>query len=330
MTEKGVEIFEYSGIKANPVIEDVNKAVKFGFEKKVDCVIGLGGGSVIDTAKVVSMCIPDNIDGWEVMKGKTNPLKTLPLISVLTLAATGTEMNRFAVVQNPETKEKIGFADERMYPVHSFLDPSFTISVNQEHTAYGIVDLISHALENYFGTGDAELSDHFVFSVVKEAIEIAPQLDENPNNYDLRARMMWASTNALNGNTFYGRKMPDFGVHAIGHTLSLLFDTPHGASLSIVYPAWLKFLKNELEGRIILLGKEVFGTETVDDFISELSLFFKSTGSPVRLQEAGIGIDKREEILSLWKDKMPAGNVFKFTKEDYELLIDYMYDISEE
>ena len=328
LIDSGIEVIEYGGIRPNPVIEDVNAAIKLGAESNVDCVIGLGGGSVIDSAKVIAMCIPEKIDGWSLMKGKVTPEEVLPVISILTLAATGSEMNKFAVIQNHNTNEKIGYGEDRMYPQYSFLDPSFTFSVNREHTAYGIVDLIAHALENFFGTGEAELADRFVISILKEAMVIAPLLNENPNDYHLRARMMWAATNALNGNTFYGRRMPDFGVHALGHTLSLLYDIPHGASLSIVYPAWLKILKDKLSGRLTLLGKGIFGYDNPDKVIDGLTYFFSGVGSPVNLLAAGIDISHKSEILKLWKDKKPAGNVYKFTDDEYEIIINYMFDDS--
>ncbi len=165
---------------------------------------------------------------------------SVPLIAVLTLAATGTEMNPVAVLQNPGTREKIGFRNDAMYPTHSFLDPAYTLSVPANYTAYGIVDLVAHCLEAWFGEGDATLSDRFVLSIIKEALEYGPALMADLSNYELRARIMWAATNALNNMTMYGRVSGDWGVHALGHVLSFLYDTPHGASLSIMYPAWMK------------------------------------------------------------------------------------------
>jgi len=161
----GIEVTEYSGIKSNPVIEDVQNAVKLGLEKQVDMVIALGGGSVIDSAKMIALCIPGNHDAWEVMKMRAFPKESLPVITVLTLAATGSEMNMFAVVQNPETGEKMAHKNPLIFPKHSFLDPVYTYSVSPEYTAYGIADLIAHTFEAFFAAGKADLSDRFVQAI---------------------------------------------------------------------------------------------------------------------------------------------------------------------
>ena len=326
LTEAGIEIIEFAGIKPNPLVSDVDQAIALGSQEKADMVIAIGGGSVIDSSKIISVCIPEKLDGWKVMTGKQKPVATLPLISVLTLAATGTEMNMFAVLQNPESGRKIGFGTEQMYPKHSYLDPAFTTTVNKAYTAYGIVDLIAHALENYFGDGDAPLADSFVISIVKEAIEIAPMLLNNLDDYNLRARMLWASTCALNGTTVPGRKSGDWTVHGIGHTLSLLYDTPHGATLSIVYPAWLKHIAQFVPEKIEKLGIELFGTSDIGETIMKLSQFFKSVESPVKMQQAGIGIEKKEEILNHWLDKKPRGMIYKIEEDDYAQLLEWMYE----
>ena len=167
---------------------------------------------------------------------------------MLTLAATGTEMNRFAVVQNNQTKEKLGYGDPLIYPKESFLDPSYTISVPANYTSYGITDLIAHSLEAFFGEGEASLSDRFVYAIIHEALDNGPLLMKDPENYLLREKIMYAATNALNNLTFYGRKSGDWGVHSIGHVLSVLYDIPHGASLSIAYPAWLRLHQDRIPG----------------------------------------------------------------------------------
>ncbi len=197
-----IKVTEYSGIKPNPLVNHVDEAALLGRNKGVDMVVAVGGGSVIDSAKIIAICIADGFDAWRVMTGRDRPISSVPLIAVLTLAATGTEMNAVSVLQNNETKQKIGFRNDLMYPVHSFLDPAYTLSVSADYTAYGIVDLVAHSLEAWFGEGDASLSDRFVLSIIQEAIEFGPALMKDLENYDLRARIMWAATNALN-NTDY-------------------------------------------------------------------------------------------------------------------------------
>ena len=252
----GVEIFEYSGIKSNPLVDDVSEAAQIGKLDHIDVIVAVGGGSVIDSAKITALSIANNTDPWAIMKYKVKPTKTIPLIAVLTLAATGTEMNGAAVLQNHKTNEKIGYVSSLNYPKHSFLDPEFTYSVPRNYTAYGIADLIAHALEAYFGEGDATLSDRFVVAIIKEAMQYAKPVLENPESYEYRAKIMWAATTALNGMTSHGRKGGDWGVHDIGHNISYLFDTPHGATLTIAYPAWLKIQKDRIPERIFKLGMD--------------------------------------------------------------------------
>lgn len=319
------EVFEYSGIKPNPLATDVDEAAKMGKDNEVDFIVAVGGGSVIDSAKITAIAIAGNAGAWDIMKGKIKDPVAVPLIAVLTLAATGTEMNPIAVLQNPLTREKIGYGNNEMYPRHSFLDPSYTQSVPANYTAYGIVDLIAHSLEAYFGEGDASLSDRFVEAIIKEALDYGLELMDNLNDYELRARIMWAATNALNGLTSYGRKTGDWGVHALGHVLSFLYDSPHGATLSIVYPAWMKKMKERMPDRIAELGRQVFGVKDADAAIKGIEDFFKRVGSPVRLHEAGITKERFEEILSLMNQNEASGRAHTLDDNDRKEILELMY-----
>ncbi len=322
----GMEITEYSGIKSNPVIEDVQNAIKLGVEKQVDMVIALGGGSVIDSAKMIALCIPENLDAWKVMKMRAFPKKSLPIITVLTLAATGSEMNMFAVVQNPETGEKMAHKNPLIFPKHSFLDPVYTFSVSPEYTAYGIVDLIAHSFEAFFAAGEADLSDRFVQAIVQEAMRYALPVLKEPDNYDYRANIMWIATSALNGTTAYGRAgSGDWGVHAIGHTLSVLYDTPHGASLSIAYPAWLKLMKNRIPDRIKRLSNLIFNTNECDDFIVKLETFFRQIKAPVKLQDINIEESRKEEIVNAMIKTKVNGYYQELSETDLEKIVDLMF-----
>ena len=325
LKQVNAEVYEFSGIKPNPVIEDVRGAVSLGKDKNVDLILAVGGGSVIDSAKVIAIGIKGDADPWDYVKGKVAATEGVPLIAVLTLAVTGTEMNRFAVVQDTETKEKIGFGYPPMYPSVSFLDPAYTASVSADYTAYGIADLIAHALEAYFGKGDASLSDRFVFGIIKEAIEYGPQLMDNLEDYDLRARIMYAATMALNNLTMYGRVSGDWGVHSIGHILSVLYDVPHGASLSIAYPAWMRLHREDAGDRIIHLGKNLFGTDNIDDCISSFEDFFTSINSPIRLSQSSYGEYKKEEIIRTMAQNRVSGAHHQMDIDNYNKLLDLMW-----
>ncbi|MBU0764710.1 MAG: iron-containing alcohol dehydrogenase, partial [Bacteroidetes bacterium] len=192
LSSVGARVTEYSGIKPNPVVTDVRKATESGRKANAEVVLAVGGGSVLDSAKITALSIPENLDGWKIMKGRAKPAAALPLITVLTLAATGSEMNPYAVLQNNETQEKIGFGHHLAFPKYSFLDPEYTFSVSREYTAYGIVDLIAHAMEGYFGHGECSLTDRFTASIVLDAMHWAPLLLSDPDNYEYRANIMWA------------------------------------------------------------------------------------------------------------------------------------------
>jgi len=320
----GLEIVEYGGIKPNPVIEDVRKASDLAKKEGVEAVVALGGGSVIDSAKIMALSIASGLDGWDIMNHKVKPTASLPLICVLTLAATGTEMNGAAVVQSHETGKKIGYVTDLAFPVVAFLDPTFTVSVPKNYTAYGIVDLIAHALEAYFGEGEPPVIDQITFDIIKDAIQWGPKLLNDLDNVELRANIMLDATLALNGLTRYGKKNGDWAVHGLGHEISLLFDTAHGATLSIGYIAWLQLQKDRIPERIIKLGKNVFGVDTVDNTIAEFREFFQSINSPVQLSEAGIGKDQRQKIIDQMHKNGVSGMHYSLSEKDRETLVDFM------
>ena len=323
LNSAGIDFVEFSGIKPNPVIEDVRAAIKTGKENNVDVVVALGGGSVIDSSKIIAASLATGIEPWDMMTWTKHPEKSLPLICILTLAATGTEMNPAAVVQNEDTGQKNGYVNPVMFPKESFLDPSFTKTVPANYTAYGIVDLIAHAFENYFGEGEPPVIDKITFEIIKDAMYWAPELMNDLTNYDLRANIMMDATLVLNGLTQYGKINGDWGVHGMGHEISLLFDTPHGATLSIVYPAWLKLQKNRIPERTGKLMEGIFGTVSIDEGIEKLEQFFVSIGSPVRLSDIGLE-NETEKLLEQYRKNNVSGMAHNLKDEDYIKLLELM------
>jgi len=320
----GAEIFEYSGIKSNPVITAVNEAAELGRKNNIDVILAVGGGSVIDSSKIISITIPQKKNAWGFFSGTTTPKKAIPLIAVLTLSATGTEMNAFAVVQNEQTQEKPGYGHPLLYPKHSFLDPQNTFSVSKKYTAFGLADTIAHALEAYFGKGDASLSDKIAIAVIKEVMECGPLLLANLTDYELRAKMMYAATVALNGNAYWGKSSGDWGVHSVGHCLSVLYDTPHGASLTIAYPAWMRLQKTRIPERLSQFGNELFGISDVDETIHKLEQLFIQLCCPVRLADINITANQHSEIKKLLIKTKPTGSNHRLIAEDYQTLIELM------
>jgi alcohol dehydrogenase YqhD (iron-dependent ADH family) len=326
LKKANIKTIEFSGIKPNPIIDDVYKAVDLCKKEKIDFIVALGGGSVIDSAKIISVAYASNLDPWEIMKYKTIPVKKIPIIVVLTFAGTGSEMNAAAVLQNHKTHEKIGYVNELLFPNEAYSDPIFTKSVSKEQTAYGIVDIISHSLESFFAEGDAPLPDRFVAQLINEIFAIAPLLLKDLDNYEYRSRVLWASTVALNGTLYAGRKTSgDWGVHSIAHVLSYLYDIPHGATLSITYPAWLKFMKRKIPHRIERLGfllknEPISADETIDIF----EKFFMKINSPILLHEVGLcdnDIDQIKEYLIL---SDASGMNHELQPNDYDEILKYM------
>ena len=319
---KDSEVFDFAGIQPNPIVEDADAAAKFARENQIDVIVAVGGGSVIDTAKMVSIGAKVEHSVWDFMTGKAVPKAAVPVIAVLTLAATGTEMNPFAVLQSKTSMRKIGYGHPLTYPKESFLDPQLTTTVDANYTAYGIVDLIAHTLEAYFGEGESPLADKFIYAIIEEAIEAGPLLLQNLDNYELRARIMYAATMALNGTTSHGRISGDWGVHGIGHELSLLFDMAHGASLSIAYPAWMRLMKKTAGKRITELGSALFGAQNVEETAAEFEAFFKELGSPTHLSDAGITEADFSRISAQLTQNKVSGAHYKF--DDYDKLIALM------
>ncbi len=314
---------EYEGIKPNPIIDDVEKAVELCKKENIDFIIALGGGSVIDSAKIISLAYTNNVNAWDIMKYRVKTDKNIPIIAILTYTATGTEMNGAAVIQNHQTHEKLGYFNELIYPTQSYLDPSVTFSLSKEQTVYGIVDMMAHTLEAFFAGGKAEMSDQFVGAFFREIFEVTPKLLKNLTNYDYRARIMWASTVALNGTMSHGRSSSgDWGVHSFAHVLSYLFDSSHGATLSVIYPAWLKHFRGKLSERIEKLGYLITNEEiSADETIKLLENFFIKIGAPVTADELEICRNDFNSIKKYLIHTKVSGMNYVLTEDDYDEIL---------
>jgi len=323
LKENQNEMIEFSGIKPNPVVDDAEKAVTLAQKHNVDFILAIGGGSVIDTAKVVSLAYANKVPVWKLMKREVEPQTKVPLLVVLTLAATGTEMNAAAVLQNHQTQEKIGYYSPLMYPKASFLNPEFTLTVPKSQTINGIIDLVSHSLEAFFSGGDAPLSDRFVAANILETMDYALPLLKDLQNYGLRSRMMWSATIAENGTTMHGRTSSgDWGTHALAHHISLLWDTPHGQTLSVVFPAWMKAMKYKINQRLEKLGFLLTGKKTsADESIQIIEDFFIKIEAPTRFEQLNLTKKDKDTLLKLWIKNQPNGSNIKLNENDYQNII---------
>jgi alcohol dehydrogenase YqhD (iron-dependent ADH family) len=322
----GISHTLYEGIKSNPIYQDCDKAVAQAQEFGAEMIIAVGGGSVLDSAKAIAVGFYANHSVWDFYAGKAErPGSALPIISVLTLAATGSEMNCFTVIQNDELKIKGSYGNALLYPKASFLDPEYTYSVSAAYTAYGVVDLISHCLEAYFDLSNSPLSDYMVSDIIKLAMEHGKKAVNEPQNYDARANVMWLATMALNGSLDAGKRGGDWGVHGLEHTLSALYDIPHGAGLAVVYPAWLKYHQPQIAQKLDFLAERILGIgKKGEDFIQALESFFAEIGAPTRLSQVKISTYQHTEIINNFIKTRASGQFFKLSEANYQSIVDLM------
>lgn len=295
MKDAGIQWQELSGVEPNPRIESVRKGVEICREYGLGAVLAVGGGSVIDCAKIVASGTCYEGDPWEQVLDRNKITKALPVASVLTLSATGSEMDGFAVISDLTKNEKWGTGNEITKPVFSILDPEYTYSVSARQTAAGTADIMSHTFENYFTQEKgAFLQARFCESVLKTCIRYAPIALKDPENYEARANLMWASSMAINGICSYGENTA-WAVHPMEHELSAFYDITHGVGLAILTPNWMEYVLNEdTVWRFAEYGKNVWGiTEGSDMEIAQSAIaktreFFASLGLPATLHEIGI------------------------------------------
>lgn len=296
LERSGVAWVECSGIVSNPVLSKVREGIATARKNEIEMIVAVGGGSVLDSAKAIAAGVPAAHDVWDFFTRAAKANSALPLLAVLTLAATGSEMNGGAVITNEETNEKFNFSSLHTYPKVSILDPTTTFTVSPAYSAYGAVDAVTHLLEPYFNNENrnSELQDGMVESLIRAIRKAITAILARPDDYDARATMMWAATLALNGITSAGMGATDFPVHMIEHSLSALYNIPHGAGLSIVLPGWLRYAMDTKIGKIGRLGRRVFDmrnpyeTVVAEETIQALADWFRSIGSPVSLTEGGI------------------------------------------
>lgn len=291
----GISWEELSGVEPNPRIESVRRGVALCREHQLGAVLAVGGGSVIDCAKVVASGTYYDGDPWDQVLDSDKITKALPVVSVLTLAATGSEMDGFAVISDLSKNEKWGTGNDVTKPVFSIMDPEYTYTVSARQTAAGTADIMSHTFENYFTQEKgAYLQARFCESILKTCIKYAPIALHSPGDYEARANLMWASSMAINGICSYGENTA-WAVHPMEHELSAFYDITHGVGLAIMTPNWMEYVLNEdTVWRFVEYGKNVWGIQSGTDMeiargaITKTREFFTSLGLPATLGEIGI------------------------------------------
>jgi len=328
LRQGGKTVFEVTGVKPNPRVDKVREGIALSKREKVDWVLGVGGGSVIDTAKGIAAGAIYEGDVWDLYQYKVPCKDALPIGCILTLAATGTEMNGNSVVSNLETGEKLGLVTPyALQPTFSILDPANTLTVPPNHTANGCVDIMVHVFEQYFSqTPETPLQDRMAEAVLVTVIENARRVHKDPSDYDARANLMWCGTIALNDLLGLG-KAGDWASHAIEHELSAVTDIAHGAGLAILSPSWMRHVLDAGVGKFEQVARRVWGVTTADpkaaalEGIERTKAFFHEIGAPVSLREAGIGAERLSEMAQKAVRNGPIGGYKKLTAADVEAIL---------
>ncbi len=321
----GVGYIEFSGVQPNPRVSSVREGIELCRKEDVDFILAVGGGSVIDAAKAIAAGVKYDGDVWDFFVTEAGPREALPVGSVLTVSATGSEMNPNSVITNEETRQKLALSAPVIRPVFSVLDPVYTFSVNAYHTAAGISDIMAHVFEYYLSpVPDTDVQDRLAEGLLKICVNYGPVACKDPDDYNARANIMWASTLALCGVVGRGR-VTDWTCHAIEHEVSALTDVSHGAGLAILMPNFMKVVSGKYgPGKIAVYGRNVWGIEeaagdetAAAEAIDKTRGFFDSLGLPSTLSEIGLSEKYFQNIKEgvLW-DRGPVEHFPQLTPDD--------------
>lgn len=299
------EIYELSDIKPNPKYDpSVLDGVRMCKENEVDVILSVGGGSVLDCSKAIAAGAKYDGDPWDLISYKVKAKDALSIVDIITLAATGSEYDMGGVISRTETNDKIGYMDPLLYPVVSFLDPTYTFSVSKKQTAAGCADAMNHIMEQYFCEDSTILNDGFMEAGLKSLMINARKCLENPDDYNARAQMMLTCTYGCNGIYSLGNSYTGWPCHGMEHALSAYYDITHGEGLAIITPRWMKHILSEKTvERFVKYGVNVFGIDSsLDKFeiaeraIEETYKFFESINIPMHLKDVGIDESRIDEM----------------------------------
>lgn len=289
LAENGVAIVELGGIVSNPVISKVREGIALARAQEVDAILSVGGGSVLDSAKAIAAGVRYDGDVWDLFTGKARIESALPVFAILTLAATGSEMNSSAVVTNDETRGKFFISAPSLFPKVSIVNPALMQGVSRDYLVYSAADVIAHLIEGYFtATAHPTLPSRLVEALLNTVIETTEALLADPADYGARGQFAWAATLALNGLSYSGTAGFGYPNHAIEHSLSALFNVPHGAGLSVVVPAWMKWYRDRNPAQFDRFATNVFGVDGGEQGIAALQAWYDKIGTPTHLAQLGI------------------------------------------
>lgn len=295
-----IQYYELPGVEPNPKVSLVRKGIEICREKNVGCILAVGGGSVIDTAKAVAIGAKYDGDVWDFYCKKAKPKESLPVGTVMTLPATGSEGSRGSVIKNTDTNESADVLSDLLRPAFTLMNPDLTLTIPKRQTVYGIVDMFSHVMERYFSSSvNVNLTDFMCEGVMKSILVNASALMKNLGDAHARAELMWTSVIAHNELLGTGRNQ-DWATHMMGAQLSAQYNAVHGSTLSVLFPCWAEYVYKENLPRFVQFANRVFHVEidfynqenTALEGIRRLRGFFQSMEAPTTLEEIGIGNDK--------------------------------------
>lgn len=322
-------IFELSGVEPNPRVETARLGIDICKREGIDLVLAVGGGSVIDCSKLIAAGAKYDGDAWDIVIRKVFVQDALPLGTVLTLAATGSEMNSGSVITNAATEEKLSWGSPAAFPKFSILNPVYTVTVPKDHTVYGIVDMMSHVFEQYFhSTTNTPITDEMCEGVLRTVITTAPKLLGDLENIQLRETILLAGTIGLNGFLSIGSR-GDWASHNIEHAVSAVYDIPHAGGLAILQPHWMRLSVSVNPERFAGLATRVFGVdatgkspeEVAYEGIDRISSFWTSLGAPSRFADYDIDDSKFDQIVEHAMQNGPFGNFNKLQEEDVRTIL---------
>ena len=322
LKKENIEIIELGGVVPNPRLSLVNKGIEICKNKKIEFILAIGGGSVIDSSKAIALGTVYDGNVWDFFTEKDTPRDSLGVGVVLTIPGSGSEMSESAIITNELTELKCVCDTEKNFPKFSILNPEVCFSIPDSLMGAGVADILSHLMERYFSQSNhTELSDSLIEAAMRTVIKFGPKIMKNRKDYNNCAQIMWAATVAHNGMIACGR-VADWSSHRIEHEISGIYDITHGAGMAIIFPAWIDYVKNSNIEVMNRFSKKVFGRNTIAEGIKELKFFFKELGLKEKLSDFNITNEKFE----LMADRALAGNetLGKFKKLSKEDLINIM------
>ncbi|MBB4827019.1 alcohol dehydrogenase YqhD (iron-dependent ADH family) [Sporosarcina luteola] len=326
----GMEVHELAGVEPNPRVTTAERGAKLCKDHHIDFILAVGGGSVIDCTKLIAAASQYEGDPWDIVVKKARPSSALPFGTVLTIAATGSEMNAGSVITNEETEEKYGWGSPFTFPKFSILDPTYTLSLPKDQTVYGIVDMMSHIFEQYFHDEiNTPLQDELCEGALRAIMDNGKKLVDDLQNYELRETILLSGTWGLNGFLGMGNNGGDWGTHTIEHAVSAVYDIPHAGGLAILFPHWMKQSLHLNPKRFARLAVNVFGVSPAGKSEEEIALegiarlreYWSSIGAPAQLSDYKIDESKIDVMADKAMAGGPVGNFAKLDRDQVAAIL---------